>query len=630
MKTELVICGVPFGTPREPEALRQVKDLGFTSVQLYTFWREYEPHGRGGFDWRALDRIVELLRQAGLKFVPFLLMGPRYAAPDWWIADAGHAGLRCLEHGKESPIESVWNPAFRGEISRVLEAFAARYLPADILESVQPGIGGDYGEALFPALGNWPGAYHTHRGHWCGGDDARADFRRRLEERYDTLDALNRAWRSRYARFQEIEPFLPQRAPSRTAYFDLVAWYRDSMTRYAEFWMAACRRLFPRVPAYLCTGGADDEITTGALFAAQAKVAAKHGGGIRLTNEGNTFDYNFPLTAPTHAACRHYGAYYGLEPVGPMTEQGVRARMFGSAAFGNRQMFHYYDNLFDREDRPLPAAASVRRYAPRLAEQAVEKGIAFFWPVDQGVLQGPLVGEVRDALLHIRRQYPVSPVSEEMILDGALADFRCLVMIGAATTRAEVLTRIAGWVRQAGGQVTASGLCRDLELEPVPEFDALFGITPASEEAWGHHHQQIHAPAGFTNLGALSGFHADRGWMDLVEGTEKIACAVEGPGGGLVPEGNVTRTAPVSALFRRTYASGGQAIFYGGPVSFRRDPEALFADPGVFPRLLGDVCAMSGVRPLGTQDDEIARARVGGKLLVLRQDEMIEGDPCTI
>ncbi|MBE3123468.1 MAG: beta-galactosidase, partial [Planctomycetes bacterium] len=220
MKTELVICGVPFGTPREPEALRQVKDLGFTSVQLYTFWREYEPHGRGGFDWRALDRIVELLRQAGLKFVPFLLMGPRYAAPDWWIADAGHAGLRCLEHGKESPIESVWNPAFRGEISRVLEAFAARYLPADILESVQPGIGGDYGEALFPALGNWPGAYHTHRGHWCGGDDARADFRRRLEERYDTLDALNRAWRSRYARFQEIEPFLPQRAPSRTAYFD--------------------------------------------------------------------------------------------------------------------------------------------------------------------------------------------------------------------------------------------------------------------------------------------------------------------------------------------------------------------------------------------------------------------------
>lgn len=58
-----------------------------------------------------------------------------------------------------------------------LAAFAAHYGPWNVLESVQPGICGDYGEAIFPVLGNWPGDYHTHQGFWCGGEDAAASFR---------------------------------------------------------------------------------------------------------------------------------------------------------------------------------------------------------------------------------------------------------------------------------------------------------------------------------------------------------------------------------------------------------------------------------------------------------------------
>jgi hypothetical protein len=83
-----------------------------------------------------------------------------------------------------------------------------------------------------------------------------------------------------------------------------------------------------------------------------------------------------------------------------------------------------------------------------------------------------------------------------------------------------------------------------------------------------------------------------------------------------------TRAHAVSPLFRRTFGGKGQAVFYCGPVSFQQDPQAAFADPGVFVALLDDVCAMSGVRPLGTQGDEIARARVGGRLLILREDRI--------
>ena len=89
MALELVVCGAPFAPKRARQALRQLKDMGFTSVQIYTFWRDLEPEKCGGFTWAELDRKVDLITEAGMKFVPFLLMGPRYAAPEWWIADPG-------------------------------------------------------------------------------------------------------------------------------------------------------------------------------------------------------------------------------------------------------------------------------------------------------------------------------------------------------------------------------------------------------------------------------------------------------------------------------------------------------------------------------------------------------------
>ena len=619
---EIVVCGIPFGTSLEREALQNVRNAGFTAVQIYTFWRDFELEGRGRFNWDKLDAKVRLIQEAGLKYVPFLLMGPKYAEPSWWLSDPGHVGLRCLEHGKDSLIESIWNPAFRTEISRVLEAFATHYLPWGVIESVQPGICGDYGEAIFPVLGNWPGDYHTHRGFWCGGDDAVASYRGWLEGKYKTIGALNAAWRSGYPAFTDVCPLLPHQAPSRTAQFDMIAWYQASMTEYSGFWMAECRRIFPKIPAYLCTGGADDETPAGALFAAQAKVAAQHGGGIRLTNEVNKFDENFRLCSHTAAACKFYGAYLGLEPVGPMTEQGVRNRMFGSAAFGNRQVFHYYGNVFNpKTNAAFPAAACVRENAKLIGESEAESGIAFFWPVDQGLLEGAMPTEARTALKQIRRHYAVSPISEQMIVDGCLDRYRFLVMMGATTTRREVLERMAKWVVESGGLLLSVGRCRDLELEPVAAFDALFGLGPDSEEAWGHHTQHMKAPPEFSRLAAIPRYHSEKGWMGLNPATEKLSASQEGPGGG---EGAAesTRTHEVSALFRRWHASGGCAVMYNGPVSFERDAQACFDDPGTMTALLDDMCAASAVKPLGTKQDEVARARAGGRLLILRTDSI--------
>jgi hypothetical protein len=612
---EIVVCGVPFETPLEKDALLKLKEIGVTSVQIYTFWKELEPAGRGQFDWAFYDREVSLIQEAGLKYVPFILMGPKYAAPPWWLESPEHVGLRCLEHGKVSPVESIWNPRFRQEICRVMEAFAAHYLPMNVLESIQPGICGDYGEAIMPVIGNWPGDYHTHLGYWCGGADADDRFRAWLVEKYGSVEQLNHAWRSHYTHIGAVMPFLAHKAPSRTAFFDQLEWYRGSMTEYAEFWMRTCSKFFPNTPVYLCTGGVE-EPEQASSFSSQARIAARHGGGIRLTNEGNKFYDNFFQTAYTRSACDFYGAYLGLEPVGPMTDKGVAARIFGSADYGNPQMFHYYGNLFDGVN-PRPAVDALRQYIPLVHKRPLERSVAFFWPGYYAAYNGGMPEVVNRALRFVRRMTNCLPVNEEMILDGALERHSLLVIPMPGFTSRPVVEEIAGWVR-AGGVVLQSGLLTDQELERVAAYDELFGILPTSEETWGIATQYVHAEAGLPAFGKVGEFTSGRSWLGLAPDVEMLASTHSGN------TFSGTQTKLTTAAFRRKVGKG-QAIFYSGPVVMEDDPEAVFLDRGTFKGLLQDVlAAYSHTIDLTPAPGEIARAQLDDGMYALREGEIVK------
>lgn len=615
-EAEIVVCGVPFETPHEDEALRRLADIGVTSVQIYTFWNKFEPEQRGLFDWRYYDREVELIQKAGLRYVPFLLMGPKYAAPRWWLQSDRHVGLYCLEHGQYNPVESIWNHRFREEISRVLAEFAAHYLPANVLESVQPGICGDYGESIMPVHGNWPGDYHTHQGYWCAGQDARVSLRTWLRDKFEDIRVLNGAWRSRYRDFGDVEPFLPHQAPSRTAYFDLLDWYRWSMTEYVQFWMAELRKFFPGVPLYLCTGGAESP-EHASSFSAQAMVCARYAGGIRLTNEGNKFYDNFVVTALCKSACDYYGAYLGLEPVGPMTDQGVITRIFGSAAYGNRQIFHYYDNLFERYNgTPRPAATAVKQYGHLIRKRDLPESVAVFWPEYYTAGHGGIPDDLKQSLRFIRMGTNCLPINEGMILDGALKRHRLLIVPVAGFTRREVLRCIVDWV-WAGGVVFTFKLTRDLELNAVPEYDAIFGILPRSERAMGIATQRIAPTPEFPAFSRVGSFVSSQGWMGLADDVRILASTEEGPSYA------GTYTCKVSAAFLRR-AGAGVAIDYEGPVTFESDPDAIFPDPGVYKALLSDVVRQyARTTDLTPDQDEIARAEIDGKIYALREDGII-------
>ncbi|GHU79309.1 hypothetical protein FACS1894191_1830 [Clostridia bacterium] len=623
---EVVVCGVPsFDDPNTPEMLRQMKASGVTSIQIYTFWRDYEPKERGKFEWEHYDRQVRLVRDAGLKYVPFILIGPKYASPEWWLNDPNHVPLRCLEHDKENMIDSPWNPLLRTEIDRVLKAFAEHYLPWGILESIQPGIGGDYGESEMPAIGNWPGDYHTHRGFWMADPHARASFRKFVAERYGTIEAVNKAWDYFYRSIDDIQPFLPHKAHSRTALFDELEWYTSSMTDFVDFWMATCRKYFPETEVYMCVGGVERPQSS-VLFSGQAKACAKYGGGLRLTNESNKFFDNFFLTSYVHSACEFYGSYFGLEPVGPMTAEGVTARMFGSAVYGNRQIFYYYNNIFRRpeegEKNPDIRDDRTRRftqYLPLLRERESKCDMAFFWPHYLGLLAEGIPPGIRDIVTYVRKQTNIMPVNDMMVLDGALSLYKLLLVPVEAFSKREVLLKIRDWVVNDGGKVFAVGQMFDLELENVPEYNELFGIMPDSEKTSGHGADFKIRTGKFAAFKERGAYRAPNGWMNLHPDTIELSKV------DFRPAQSGTRVMPAANAFMREYPSGGAAIAYFGPLDFKYDAQEIFAMQPVFPTILSDVIgAYTDSAALNTAPDEVVRGYIDGKLYALYDNGEIE------
>ncbi|MEV5762086.1 beta-galactosidase [Streptomyces tendae] len=157
-----------------PEDIRLMKAAGVNSVTLGVFsWSKLEPRpGVHDFGW--LDRLMDLLHEAGIGVV---LATPTASPPPW----LGHLHPDTLPRDADGRTEwwggrqhfSHSSTVYRRRAAAITEALAARY-------------------ASHPALTLW----HINN-EYCTydhGDEAATRFRRWLQDRYGTLDALNTAW----------------------------------------------------------------------------------------------------------------------------------------------------------------------------------------------------------------------------------------------------------------------------------------------------------------------------------------------------------------------------------------------------------------------------------------------------
>jgi len=212
----------------EDDRLMKLAGVNALSVGIFS-WTSYEPdEGRFTFDW--LDETMDRMAAAGRRVI---LATPSAARPAW-LARRYPEVRRVDKNGLREPYAGRHNhcwssPVYRDKVRTINTKLAERY-------------------RAHPALGMW------HVSNELSGDChcelCHAWFRRWLEERYQTLDALNDAWWTSfwshdYRSWEDVEP--------RDGAVDTLAvdWRRfntDQVIDFLRWEMAPLRELTPGVP----------------------------------------------------------------------------------------------------------------------------------------------------------------------------------------------------------------------------------------------------------------------------------------------------------------------------------------------------------------------------------------------
>ncbi|WP_295034445.1 beta-galactosidase [uncultured Microbacterium sp.] len=218
------------------EDIRLMLEAGVNMVSLPIFsWPQLEPEP-GVYDWAWLDRILDLLHEAGIRIdlatatatpPSWLLRAHPEMAP--WDAD-GHR----LEFGSRQtycPSSPIW----RENVARMTRAIAERY-------GEHPGL----------AMWHISNEYGDHVSRcWC--PESARHFRRWLQDRYGDLDGLNEAWGvnvwgQRYTSWEHIET--PKKAPgpvNPTKLLDFERFSSDAMLELFQVEIDVLREVTPDI-----------------------------------------------------------------------------------------------------------------------------------------------------------------------------------------------------------------------------------------------------------------------------------------------------------------------------------------------------------------------------------------------
>jgi len=457
----VVSAGADTQTREElPQALDRMREfcpiasaLGFGAIESYVKWNFAEAQ-KGEFDWSYYDAIVAAARQHGLRWFPLLIVGSAYTLPEWFHASPLNVGFVCLEHRLRNDIQSIFCENQTPFVRAFLNSFGAQYEPSGALLGVRLGPSGNYGESQYPAGGNWGYKWqkqHIHIGWWAGDQYAAPHFQRFLAKKYADIGALNRAWGESYPSFAGIETFIPQFTETKRKRIDLVDWYMGAMTDWCERWAQWARESMPRTEIYQSAGGWGF-VESGTDFTEQTKSMAKIRGGIRATNETDSYSQNFYATRMMSSSARFYRIPFGTEPASFGSARGVAARVFNILVNNGQHLFFYFPNLLEN-DQAIGKWLEVAPLLDRREEPFIE--VAALYPdtkskLDDAVFRNLYAFAFNQRVAALRPHLDFDFCSEQMVRDGALSRYKVLLFLWNDVVEADALDAIDRWVQKGG------------------------------------------------------------------------------------------------------------------------------------------------------------------------------------
>jgi hypothetical protein len=335
-----------------PENLARLADIGVDTVETRLVWWEVEPR-QNEWDFSAVRADLEAIRAAGLR--PGLFLWTQHP-PAWYRGREETTCLSCLEHGEDSTILSIWDPATPEAYRRIYEKLLVEL--GDLIEWVTLGITGDFGEYAFPGgIRHYRfSPSHGHGGFWCGDRRARADFARWLREKYQSEAALRAAWTDPTASFERAMPTAGEiaagtgGADGRLA--DFARWYLRSMDVFAERVCQQFRGCMPEMPAVLPVGFPGEPLSVGQLKSSAARIAARYGLYCRWTGVGHWEQLGRAnvLTRRLSSAVRDSGGRFATEAALVITRENAPSCLFEIFSNGSQLIHDDTGNIFRAED----------------------------------------------------------------------------------------------------------------------------------------------------------------------------------------------------------------------------------------------------------------------------------------
>lgn len=240
LKQTLGVCYYPEHWPQERWAVdaQMMSEAGITHVRIGEFaWSRMEPEP-GQYDWDWLDNAFETLQAHGLGIV----LGTPTATPPKWLVDSMPDMLAVGRDGKVRGFGSrrhycFSHQGYRGECARIVTAMAKRY-------------GG------YPALAAWQtdNEYGCHDTVESYSQAALVGFRNWLAQKYQSPDALNRAWGNvfwsmEYRTFDEVGlPNLTVTEPNPSHAMDFQRYSSDQVVAFNRVQTDIIRAHSPHVP----------------------------------------------------------------------------------------------------------------------------------------------------------------------------------------------------------------------------------------------------------------------------------------------------------------------------------------------------------------------------------------------
>lgn len=211
--------------PRETwvEDIRLMNELGINLVAINIFgWASLEPR-EGEYDFAALDDIIGLLHEAGIR----INLGTGTSSPPPWLTRTYPGILPVADDGttRWPGGRQAWcpsSPEFRSAALALTEQVASRY--------------GNHPAIALWHVNNELGCHNAH----CYCDASAAAFRSWLERRYGSIDELNAAWGTSFwsQRYTEWRDILPPRrtisAKNPSQWIDFCRFSSDELLGYFE------------------------------------------------------------------------------------------------------------------------------------------------------------------------------------------------------------------------------------------------------------------------------------------------------------------------------------------------------------------------------------------------------------